>query len=100
MLAIQGPWAERRYGGFVGAHDVVLITRSATFPVSEVAVRIDNRGAQLAPVRITLAPRVALEAEGSAGRLVCMRSRDGTLSVQVPHRFVSRAHSARPIGPP
>jgi hypothetical protein len=68
MLAIQGPWAERRYGGFVGARDVVLSTRSATFPVSEVAVRIDNRGAQLAPVRITLAPRVALEAEGSLDR--------------------------------
>jgi hypothetical protein len=68
MLAIQGPWAERRYGGFVGARDVVLSTRSATFPVSEVAVRIDNRGARLAPVRITLAPRVALEAEGSLDR--------------------------------
>jgi len=68
MLAIQGPWAERRYGGFVGARGVVLSTRSATFPVSEVAVRIDNRGARLAPVRITLAPRVALEAEGSLER--------------------------------
>jgi hypothetical protein len=68
MLAIQGPWAERRYGGFVGARDVVLSTRSATFPVSEVSLRIDNRGARLAPVRITLAPRVALEAEGSIDR--------------------------------
>jgi hypothetical protein len=68
MLAIQGPWAERRYGGFVGARDVVLSTRSTSFPVSEVAVRIDNRGARLAPVRITLAPRVALEAEGSLER--------------------------------
>jgi hypothetical protein len=46
----------------------VLRTRSATFPVSEVAVRIDNQGARLAPVRITLAPRVALEAEGSLDR--------------------------------
>jgi hypothetical protein len=68
MLAIQGPWAERRYGGFVGARGVVLSTHSATFPVSEVALRIDNRGARLAPVRITLAPRVALEAEGSLER--------------------------------
>ena len=68
MLAIQGPWVERRYGGFVGARDVVLSTRSASFPVSEVAIRIDNRGARLAPVRITLAPRVALEAEGSLER--------------------------------
>ena len=68
MLAIQGTWAQRRYGGFVGARDVVLSTRSANFPVSEVAVRIDNRGARLAPVHITLAPRVALEAEGSLER--------------------------------
>jgi hypothetical protein len=68
MLAIQGPWTERRYGGFVGARDVVLSTRSASFPLSEVAVRIDNRGVRLAPVRITLAPRVALEAEGSLER--------------------------------
>jgi hypothetical protein len=52
----------------VGAHDVVLSARSATFPVSEVALRIDNRGARLAPLRITLAPRVALEAEGSLAR--------------------------------
>jgi hypothetical protein len=65
MLSIQGPWAERRYGGFVSAREVVLSTRSASFPVSEVAVRIDRRGARLAPVRITLAPRVTLEAEGS-----------------------------------
>jgi len=65
MLSIQGPWAKRRYGGFVAARDVVLSTRSASFPVSEIGVRIDNRGARLAPVRITLAPRVTLEAEGS-----------------------------------
>lgn len=68
MLAIQGTWAQRRYGGFFGARDVVLSTRSANFPVSEVAVRIDHRGARLAPVHITLAPRVALEAEGSLER--------------------------------
>ncbi len=68
MLTIQGPWAKPRFGGFVGARDVVLSTRTATFPLSEVAVRIDNRGARLAPVRITLAPRVALEAEGSLDR--------------------------------
>jgi hypothetical protein len=68
MLAIQGPWAEPRFGGFVGARNVVLSTRSATFPVSDLAVRIDNHGARLAPVRITLAPRVVLEAEGSLDR--------------------------------
>jgi hypothetical protein len=64
MLTIQGPWAERRYGGFVGAREVLLSTRAASFPLSEVAVRIDSGGARLAPVSISLAPRVALEAEG------------------------------------
>jgi len=68
MLAIQGSWAEPRYGGFVGARNVVLFTRSAVYPTSELAVRIDNGGAHLAPVHITLAPRVALEAEGSLDR--------------------------------
>ncbi len=89
MLAIQGTWAQRRYGGFVGARDVVLRTRSANFPVSEVAVRIDNRGARLAPVRITLAPRVALEAEGSLERGTTPLRYELTLSTRaVPLRDV------------
>ena len=32
MLAIQGPWKERRYGGFVGAREVSLETPSGSFP--------------------------------------------------------------------
>jgi hypothetical protein len=89
MLTIQGPWPEPRYGGFVGAHDVVLSTRSATFPVSEVAVRIDNRGARLAPVRITLAPHVALEAEGLLERGTKPLRYELTLSSKaVPLRYV------------
>ncbi|HUJ73541.1 MAG TPA: hypothetical protein VL359_01735, partial [bacterium] len=68
MLAIQGPWKERRYGGFVGAHEVTLETPSGVFPLSEIAVRIENGGLSLAPVQITLAPRVALSAQGSIDR--------------------------------
>ena len=68
MLAIQGPWAAPHYGGFVGARNVVLYTRSATYPISELAVRIDNGGAHLATVRISLAPHVVLEAEGLLDR--------------------------------
>jgi hypothetical protein len=64
MLAIQGPWKERRYGGFVGAQQVSLETPSGSFPLSEIAVRINNQGAILAPVQITLAPRVALYGAG------------------------------------
>ncbi len=68
MLAIQGPWKERRYGGFVGAREVSLETTAGSFPLSEIAVRINNRGAILAPVQITLAPRVALSAQGAIDR--------------------------------
>ena len=68
MLAIQGPWKERRYGGFVGAREVSLETPSGSFPLSEIAVRINNHGAILAPVQITLAPRVTLSAQGTIDR--------------------------------
>ena len=68
MLAIQGPWKKRRYGGYVGAQQVSLETPSGSFPVSEIAVRIDNRGAILAPVQISLAPRVTLSAQGAIVR--------------------------------
>ena len=64
LLAIQGSWTKRRYGGLVGAREVRIETASGNFPVSEVAVRIDRSGARLAPLRITLAPRVELMAEG------------------------------------
>jgi hypothetical protein len=70
LMSIQGPWTGRRYGGFVGAREVRLSTPSVTFPVSEVALRIDNRGARLAPMRFALAPRVELVAEGSVERAV------------------------------
>jgi hypothetical protein len=69
MLAIQGPWKERRYGGYVGAQQVSLETPSGSFPLSEIAVRINNRGAILAPVQITLAPRVAVSAMGTIDRV-------------------------------
>jgi hypothetical protein len=64
MLAIQGPWTRRKYGGFVGARGVSLITPSGSFPLSELAVRINDRGARIAPLQVALAPHVALVAEG------------------------------------
>jgi AsmA-like protein len=68
MLAIQGPWRQRRYGGFVGVREAVLRTPSGTFPVSDLDARIDSRGVRLAPVKITLAPHVELLAEGFVDR--------------------------------
>jgi hypothetical protein len=68
MLSIQGTWKERRYGGYVGAREVSLETPSGSFPLSEIAVRINNHGAVLAPMQITLAPRVTLSALATLDR--------------------------------
>jgi hypothetical protein len=68
MVTIQGPWKERRYGGFVSARQASLVTPSGSFPLSEMAVRINRRGAILAPMQITLAPRVNLSAQGAMDR--------------------------------
>jgi hypothetical protein len=68
LLTVQGPWSERDYGGFVGARNVLLKTPSGDYPVSEVALRINNTGASLAPVTITLAPRVEVTVEGGLRR--------------------------------
>ena len=65
LMSIQGVWTERRYGGFLGARGIRLNTPAGSFPVSDVALRIDSEGAHLAPVRLTLAPRVELVAEGA-----------------------------------
>lgn len=65
LLSIQGPWRDRRYGGFIGAREVQLSTPSTTFPVSELALRIDEKGVRLAPVLVTIAPRIALNIEGA-----------------------------------
>ena len=68
LMSVQGPWAERRYGGFLGARDVSLQTPSGSFALSEVALRIDRDGARLAPVTVALAPGVELVAEGALYR--------------------------------
>jgi len=79
LLSIQGPWAARRYGGFVSAREVRLRTPSAMFPVSELDVHIDRNGARLAPARITLAPRVELVVAGSLERRARRRGSSGLL---------------------
>lgn len=68
LLTVQGPWNRRRYGGFVSARGARLTTPEGLFALSELAMRIDNAGARLAPVKLTLAPRVELIAEGTLKR--------------------------------
>jgi hypothetical protein len=64
-LTVQGPWAARRYGGLFIAREVRVRAPVETVPVSEIALRIDSRGAQLSPVRIALAPGVETVLEGA-----------------------------------
>jgi hypothetical protein len=64
MTSIQGPWSGKRYGGFLNAHDVRLETASGSFPVSDVAVRIDHSAVRLLPARVLLAPGVEVVADG------------------------------------
>jgi hypothetical protein len=68
LLAVQGPWEARRYGGYAGAQEVSLETPAGAFAVSEVAVRINHHGAVLAPVQVVLAPHVALTVTGAIDR--------------------------------
>jgi AsmA family len=64
LMTIQGPWAERRYGGFVDIRNVRLTTPAGAYPLSEINLRIDRSGVRLAPITVDLAPRVELVAEG------------------------------------
>ena len=70
LLTVQGFWRERCYGGVLTAREVRLTVPSGSFPVSDLTVRVDRRGARLAPVRLTLAPRVELVVEGLLDRSV------------------------------
>jgi hypothetical protein len=65
MLTVQGPWHDRRYGGFVGARQASLVTPTGAYALSEVAVRVNHHGALLAPFAIVLAPRINLTAQGT-----------------------------------
>jgi len=65
FLTLQGPWANRRFGGFMSFQGVRLETPVGSFPISEVSVRIDGAGVHMAPARMRLAPRVELVVEGS-----------------------------------
>ena len=65
LLSVQGPWRERRYGGFLGARDIRLNTSAGSFPVSELALRIDSRGMRLAPATVALASRLSVSVEGA-----------------------------------
>jgi hypothetical protein len=64
MLTFQGSWAEPHFGGYLGIQQASLTTSSRSYPLSDVSVHIDEKGAVLAPVQVTLAPHVALTVQG------------------------------------
>lgn len=64
LLDVRGPWSRKQYSGFVSAQDVHVMTRRGSYPVSEIDLRINREGVRLAPVRLAVAPRVELVAEG------------------------------------
>jgi len=64
LLTIQGPWGGLRYRGFVSAPSATLTTPAGNLPPASLAVEIDDSGARLAPVKLTLAPRLEVVMEG------------------------------------
>ncbi len=98
LMSIQGPWTERRYGGFLSARDVRLNTPAGNFPVTDIALRIDNDGAQLAPVKLTLAPRVELVADGALYRAATgPRGREPNPAPRYEVRLAAKAVSLREL---
>ncbi|MBI4166226.1 MAG: hypothetical protein HY508_10895 [Acidobacteria bacterium] len=65
LLTIQGHAGGRRYGGFIAGRGARLVTSAEAFPVSDLALRFDQKGARLDPVILTLAPRSTLAIEGA-----------------------------------
>jgi hypothetical protein len=68
MLSVKGSWREPQFGGYVGVQQASLETLSGLFPLSDISVQINNKGVVLAPAQITLAPHVALSAQGTIDR--------------------------------
>jgi hypothetical protein len=64
LMTIQGPWTDRRCGGFLQIRDVRLTTPAGAYPVSEIDMRLEHGGIRLSPVTVTLSPRMALIADG------------------------------------
>lgn len=68
LLTVQGSSAQPLVGGFVGIREARLTTPAGTFPVSEIALRVEPKVIRLAPLRLTLAPHVELVAQGAIRR--------------------------------
>ncbi|MGO9270965.1 MAG: AsmA family protein [Terriglobia bacterium] len=82
LLTIQGPWGGLRYYGFVSAPNATLTTPAGNLPAASLAVQIDDSGARLAPVKLTLAPRLEVVMEGTLARGAGATARDRSPGVR------------------
>jgi len=73
---------------------VRLTTPFHTFPVSDLALRVDDQGIRLAPVRVRIAPRVEIVAEGAVHGLTYGSIEPADVAV-VSHRPSARRESQR-----
>jgi hypothetical protein len=64
LVTIQGPWRDRRYGGFIAVHSMQLQDRAVSISVARATVRINGQSAHLLPVHFSLTPHVECVAEG------------------------------------
>ncbi|HMD96118.1 MAG TPA: AsmA family protein [Terriglobia bacterium] len=76
LVTIQGPWGRFRYSGFLRAANASLITPAGKLSVPPLAVQVDDSGARLAPVKLTLAPRLEVVMEGRLARGAAAAARD------------------------
>ncbi|MGH9445976.1 MAG: AsmA family protein, partial [Terriglobia bacterium] len=64
LLTIQGPWREKRYGGFVGVRSFRLRDDAITVRAPELGVQIGKAGARLLPARLLVGPHIECVAKG------------------------------------
>jgi AsmA family len=81
LLTVQGSSKGPQVGGFLGIREARLTTPAGTFPISEIALRIEPNLIRLAPLRLNLAPHVELLAHGAISR---QKTRQGRRSGRAP----------------
>ncbi|MGH9397910.1 MAG: AsmA family protein [Terriglobia bacterium] len=65
LLTLQGPWQERRYGGFVGVRSLALSSHGVELSSRQVGIHVDDQGAHLAPTHFFIGAHIQGIAEGS-----------------------------------
>ncbi|MGH9450072.1 MAG: AsmA family protein [Terriglobia bacterium] len=64
-LTLEGPWQNRRYGGFLALHALALRTHGVEISAPQAEIRVDDRSARLAPAHFLIGVRIRGVAEGT-----------------------------------